>query len=173
MSVTIRLARAGEAALLPPIERSAGESFRALPGFADWADGEIVPAAFHAPLIAAGTVWVADEAGAPVGFASTERVGDELHIWELNVRQDRQGRGLGRRLVETVADAARRERLAALTLTTFREVPWNAPFYARLGFMMIEGDVMGQRLRAILDHETAQGADPATRCAMRRPLQAA
>jgi GNAT superfamily N-acetyltransferase len=172
MAVTIRRARPGEAVLLPPIERSAGESFRTIAGFESWADADILPAAFHALRIAAGTVWVAVEAGVPLGFATAERIDDELHIWELDVRRDRQGRGLGRRLVEAAADVARRQGLAALTLTTFRDVPWNAPFYARLGFVPLEGDAIGPRLAAILDHEAAQGTDPSTRCAMRRPLQA-
>lgn len=87
MSVTIRLARPAEAALLPPIERSAGESFRTIPGYESWADGAILPAEFHARHIAAGTVRVAVEAGAPVGFVCAERVGREIHIWEPDVRR--------------------------------------------------------------------------------------
>lgn len=170
MSATIRLARPDEAALLPPIERSASESFRTIAAFASWADAALLPAEFHAPRIAAGAVWVAEEGGVPVGFACAERIAGELHIWELDVRQDRQGHGIGRRLLEAVLAAARREGIAAVTLTTLREVPWNAPFYERLGFVLLEREAIGPRLAAILDREAEQGADRGTLCAMRRSL---
>jgi GNAT superfamily N-acetyltransferase len=170
MNTLIRLARPEEAALLVSVERSAGERYRTIPAYACWSDADLLPAAFHADRIAAGTVWVAEEAGAPVGFATAERLGDVLHIWELDVRLDRQGQGLGRRLVEAVADAARRQGLAAVTLTTFREVPWNAPFYTMLGFVLLEGEAVGATLAAIIDDEVEHGADRGTRCAMRLPL---
>ena len=58
---------------------------------------------------------------------------------EVSVRHDSQGNGLGRRLVEAAMEYAQSEGLRCVTLTTFAEVPWNAPFYERLGFC-IEGD---------------------------------
>ena len=170
MDIVIRLARPDEAALLVAIERSAGERYRSIPAYASWSDADLLPAAFHADRIAVGTVWVADEAGAPVGFATAERLGDVLHIWELDVRLDRQGQGVGRRLIEAVAEAARRQGLAAVTLTTFRDVPWNAPFYTHLGFVLLEGGAVGTTLAAIIDDEVAHGAERSTRCAMRLPL---
>ncbi|BFV60853.1 hypothetical protein KCMC57_up59570 [Kitasatospora sp. CMC57] len=47
----------------------------------------------------------------------------------------------------------------ALTLTTFAEVPWNAPYYVRCGFEVIEGDEVGPGLRAIRAREAAHGLD--------------
>ena len=42
--------------------------------------------------------------------------------------------GIGAGLVRAAQIDARNTGIKALTLTTFRDVAWNAPFYARLGF---------------------------------------
>ncbi|WP_373691614.1 hypothetical protein [Hyalangium versicolor] len=70
--------------------------------------------------------------------------------------------------MEEAAAYSRREGLAALTLTTFRGVPWNEPFYARLGFETLEGAAIGERLSAILRDEVLKGLPGERRCAMRR-----
>ena len=57
-----------------------------------------------------------------------------------------------------------------MTLTTFAEVPWNAPYYARLGFTILATDQLTPGLRRIRDHEVARGLDAWPRVAMRRPL---
>ena len=81
---------------------------------------------------------------------------------------DWQGKGIGRRLIACVADQARKRGLASLTLTTFRDVPWNAPFYARLGFEMIT--TLTPELREKREEEMAHGLAYDARCAMRLPL---
>jgi hypothetical protein len=56
-----------------------------------------------------------------------------------------------------------------VTLTTFRDVPWNMPFYARLGFEIVPPEQVGPALFAIVEGETRRGLDPARRVVMRRP----
>ena len=56
----------------------------------------------------------------------------------------------------------------AVTLTTFRDVPFNMPFYARLGFEVIPHDELTAELRLVVDDETRRGLDPTRRVAMRR-----
>ncbi|MBS0297776.1 MAG: GNAT family N-acetyltransferase [Proteobacteria bacterium] len=168
MSFTIRPTRPEEAALLPAIERSAGEAFRVYPDLAWLADGDDLPAEHHALRIAEGLSWVAvDAADAPFGFLIAERFEGALHIEELDVRQDRQGRGVGRALLRHVIAWARAEGLHAVTLTTFRDVAWNAPFYAREGFELLEGEAIDARLQALLVAEADRGLKPEGRCAMR------
>lgn len=107
----------------------------------------------------------------PVGFACVEIVDGLAHIWQLSVLPSKGKRGLGRALVEAVCDWAQLNGLAAVTLTTFRDVPWNAPFYARLGFRVVEAPSPG--LQAIRDHERDVGDDAfGPRVAMRIDLQA-
>ena len=88
----------------------------------------------HLGRIREGRCWVAvDEDDIPVGFLSAEMVVErELHIHEMSVASMFQGRILGRTLIQTAVEWAATKHLAALTLTTFLDVPWNAPFYSRL-----------------------------------------
>ncbi len=82
-----------------------------------------------------GHLWVAlSPTGHCVGFALVEPSGDRLHLEELDVLPEHGGRGLGRALVSEVERWAIDNHFAEITLTSYRDVPWNAPFYARLGF---------------------------------------
>ena len=162
--VFIRLARAGDAPRLVGVEASAGELFRTLPDLAWIADEPLGEPEDFLDLIAAGTVWVAeDRAAGVIGELRGEIVNDVLHIVELAVAPDFQLRGLGRRLIDAARDLARARGLAALTLTTFRHVAWNAPFYARYGF--VELTAPDARLSDIVRAEDARGLP--NRCAMR------
>ncbi len=165
-TVSIRLARAADAIKLPEVERSAGEAFRALPDLAWIADDHIEPAEAYLPLIAAGTVWVAETADSMIaGVLLAEAAADALHIAELSVAIAFQQRGIGRRLLDAALAWARAKTLSALTLTTFRHVPWNAPFYTRYGFRELTGSACDARLVQILRGETERGLT--NRCAMR------
>jgi len=125
-------------------------------------------AADHRPFAAQGLVWVAeDAAGRLIGFATCEAFEHELHLWELAVRHDAQGKGAGRAMIAAVADEARARGLPAVTLTTFRDIPWNAPFYARCGFVELSGDDLGPFLTLVREKEVEIGLDVANRCAMR------
>ncbi|WP_339533206.1 GNAT family N-acetyltransferase [Pseudomonas mucidolens] len=167
MSIVIRLAVPRDAVLLPAIERSAAQAFRRIEGLHWLAEAQVMAVEQHRRLIALSTCWVAmDASNQRVGFLSAQRYGDDLHIHELSVKQSMQGQGVGRRLLETVMNAAISQRLRAVTLTTFSEVPWNAPFYQRLGF---EQDVLAKsdpRLAALLRDEYLYGFAPDSRCAM-------
>lgn len=163
MSGLIRPATPAEAELLPEIERSAGEAFRG--SVHDWvADHDVTPADAYPPLIASGLVWVALTGDSPAGFVACEAFDDALHVWELAVRHDRQGRGLGRSLMRAAIEAAAARHLPVVTLTTFLNIPWNAPFYESLGFRVIAASEMPSRLAEALSGETARGL--IDRCAM-------
>jgi N-acetylglutamate synthase-like GNAT family acetyltransferase len=121
-------------------------------------------------MLAEGLVWVAEDDGALIGFAACQAFQDALHLWELAVRRDRQGEGAGRALVATAVAEARRLELPAVTLSTFRDIPWNAPFYTRLGFRELAPNALNGRLTAILMRERRLGLDAEARCAMRLDL---
>ncbi|MFC3078171.1 GNAT family N-acetyltransferase [Phenylobacterium terrae] len=162
----IRAARADELPKLPEIERSAAALFEGAGQPMDVLTN-VTPGEVWAPRQAAGTVWVADDgSGEPVGFLAAEVFKDELHVWELDVRHDFQGRGLGRRLMAHAMEWAQARGLARLTLTTFRDIPWNAPFYASLGFVETAGEELSVRLAEVLSLEASKGLNPAERCAM-------
>ncbi|MBP1851455.1 GNAT family N-acetyltransferase [Rhizobium halophytocola] len=132
----------------------------------------IADAHLHRTRIAAGLTWVStDASGRPLGFITIERHDDTIHIAELSVGRAAQGHGHGRALMDAVIAAAMHSGAAAITLTTFRDVAWNRPFYERLGFSIVDDRTAGPRLIAVLQAEAQLGFDPATRCAMRRLLR--
>ena len=167
---TVRIAQDAEAEALPGIEQSAGEAYRGITELAWIADDDNQTVERHCELIAEGTCWVAVEHDEPVAFLSAEIRDDTLHIWELAVRLDRQRLGIGRALLDKAIADARERRLAALTLTTFRDVIWNAPFYQKLGFQVLDDAQTGDRLRQILCREIEHGMPASRRCAMRLVL---
>ena len=123
----------------------------------------------HQAFVEAGGSWVAEGPdGRILGFACARFEDQALHLHEVSVRREAQGQGVGRKLLQQVADAARHAGARELTLTTFADVPWNAPFYARLGFEVIDEGLLDARLQQILADERAHGL--AGRCAMRLGL---
>ncbi len=61
-----------------------------------------------------------------------------------------------------------------MTLTTYRDVPWNAPYYARLGFEVVADEDLGPGLRAVRELEVERGLDRWPRVVMTRhvPIEA-
>jgi GNAT superfamily N-acetyltransferase len=171
MPSIIRLAVPEDAQLLPAIETSAAQAFRMIDELNWLAESPPMSIERHSQLIALSTCWVAlDTENRPQGFLSAELHGSDLHIYELSVIQSMQGQGTGRRLIESAKDYARSSRLSFITLTTFTNVPWNAPFYARIGFQTKATADLDQRLAAILSEEYKHGFAPGSRCAMVWPV---
>ena len=117
-----------------------------------------------------GHLWVALADGVPVGFAHIEVLEPGIaHLEEIDVHPAHGRRGLGRRLVITVCRWAATNGYSWVTLTTFRDVPWNMPFYARLGFEEIPLKELSPALLCVIEDEARRGLDPRRRLAMRRP----
>jgi hypothetical protein len=57
--------------------------------------------------------------------------------------------------LQAAVDRARSEGHHELTLSTFAEVPWNAPFYRRHGFEVVRRP--GPLLQRIVEKEEAMG----------------
>ncbi len=166
----VRAARPEDAVLLPAIEMSAGAVFRAAPGLEWIADDAVMSEDDHRRFIGQGTAWVAQAPGGPLcGFLVAEIFGCELHVWELAVDACFQRMGLGRRLMDAACSHARDADLTAITLTTFRDLAWNAPWYARMGFREAPAPP-GSRLRAVLEAEIQHGLPAQRRVALRLPM---
>lgn len=184
----IRPATTTDLPALQDIERAAGEPFRAL-GMASVADDEPPTLAELERYRAAGRAWVAIEpegptsperrpgadgpsAGTPIAYLISWHLEADLteHIEQVSVHPRAARRGVGRALIEHVAAFARTRGSTALTLTTFAEVPWNAPYYARIGFSPLPEAELTPALRAIRAHEAGLGLDRWPRLCMRRDL---
>lgn len=116
-----------------------------------------------------GHLWVALADDVPVGFAHAEILEPGVaHLEEIDVHPEHARRGLGTSLVMAVCAWAAAGGYRAVTLTTFRDVPFNMPFYARLGFEVIPPAELSPALRSVVQAETRRGLNPARRVAMRR-----
>jgi RimJ/RimL family protein N-acetyltransferase len=122
---------------------------------------------------AAQALWIAaDVKDAPVGFALFERSADGVHLEELDVLPEHGQRGLGSRLLQAVLAQAFEEGAARVTLNTFRAVAWNAPFYARRGFVELAEADWPPAVAERVASEAARGMRPADRVVMERVLRA-
>jgi GNAT superfamily N-acetyltransferase len=157
----IRVAREDELDRLREIERSAGLGFAEL-GMAAIAEDEPPTIETLREYQRDGRAWVHGDPA--VAYLIADRVDGCLHIEQVSVHADHAGHGIGRRLVEHVASEAG----TPLTLTTFADVPWNAPYYERLGFRRLTDDELTPGLRKIRAAEAEHGLDRWPRVAMRR-----
>lgn len=166
----IRRAEPEDLAALPAIEIAAGESFRAL-GMDEIADDPAPSVAALAEYQADGRAWVTtDDLNRPVGYILVELIGDDAHIEQVTVHPDHAGKRLGAGLIDAVAVWARGEGIRALTLTTFQDVPWNAPYYARIGFRIVPAEEWSPGIRGIVTAEALHELDRWPRVVMQREL---
>lgn len=163
----VRLARVEEADRFCEIEDDAGMLFATAQGYEWIAElGNRAPEEWAAAA-REGLCWAADnEDRQTVGVVAARAIGADLFIVELAVTMAEQGRGSGGRLLDAVEAHARSKDLRAVTLTTFRDVPWNGPAYTRRGYAPVAPEGMPPYLREILAEEAANGLPADLRCAM-------
>ena len=167
----MRVRRCGVAELsaVQEIDRAAGQMF------AQVSRPEVCGMLWHPEALAAcraeGRLWVITGADdRPAGFVITDMVDGCVHVEQLSVDPGNARRGLGRALLEHTAEQATAAGVPALTLTTFADVPWNAPYYVRCGFRVLEDREVTAGLRAIRQREASFGMDRWPRVCMRRDL---
>jgi ribosomal protein S18 acetylase RimI-like enzyme len=169
VGVEVRPAAPADLVTMQQVGARAGRRFAAVD------DPVVAACADHPPLAldrlaacqAAGRAWVAVAGPDLAGFVVADLVDGSDHIEEVAVDPEHGRRGIGRALVATVVDHAIRHGLPAVTLTTFRGVPWNEPWYRGLGFRVLAEDEIGQQLRALREEEALVGLLPDNRVCMR------
>lgn len=167
MTLHIRPARADEIERVRDIERLSATRFLGTERAA-LADDEPTDAAILAARIGEGGLLVAAEAGAPVAFVMFRPVEGCAYVEQIDVAPSHARRGIGARLLDVVADLAGARGWPALTLSTFKDVPFNAPYYARLGFAEV-GELTPGLVEIRAEHE-ARGLDETARVFMRREV---
>jgi 4-diphosphocytidyl-2-C-methyl-D-erythritol kinase len=175
-SYHIRLALPQDTAFLPSIERQAAKLFENWLGetgltLEALARVNSVEDFDHAQR--AGRLWVAvSPLGELVGFVLVLDLGGMPHIEELDVLPEHGGRGLGSRLLEEVCGWAREAGYPKVTLSTFRDVPWNAPFYQRHGFRIVEAAELSEQHVQLVRSEKERGLRTDLRVVMEYIIQA-
>jgi len=167
----IRLATNADCKLLPGIAASAGRAFSEI-GMADVADDAAPPATAWEPHCESGTLFVAvDEADRPFGFLAAGAQGALLFIYELSVAFERQRQGAARALMAAAEAKAKQLNLFEVYLTTFCDVPFNRPVYAKLGYVVVSDHELPSVLSPVMEAERRRWREPdRLRCAMRKQL---
>jgi GNAT superfamily N-acetyltransferase len=169
-AISIGPSRQDEVALLPDIERRAARLFAAEDVPPELLDN-VTPVEDYEDAHADGRLFVArDPQERVVGFVHLIWLAGRAHLEELDVEPEFGRQGIGRRLVEAACDWARNEGCDSITLSTFRDVAWNAPFYARQGFEVIAESALSPALVTLREREAEDGLDPAKRVMMIRRL---
>ncbi|MBD0322205.1 MAG: GNAT family N-acetyltransferase [Aldersonia sp.] len=152
------------------IEAAAGQTFRTV-GMDRIADDAAPSAERLARYVQKqrGWVWAAD--GEPAaGYLLVDIVDGHAHIEQVSVHPDYAGRRIGAALVEYAVQWGAARSLDVVTLTTYRDVAWNAPYYWRMGFRPVPENRLGAGLRTIRQREIQAGLDEWPRVTMRRCL---
>lgn len=168
----IRPAAEAELPLLRDIEWAAGVCFRGI-GMPEIADDEPLSVGDLDAFRRAGRAWVAVDGtgqGPVVAYLVAAQVDGNLHIEQVSVHADAARRGIGRALIDHAAGHAVEHGLPALTLTTFSDVAWNAPYYRRIGFRTLRDDEVTPELGELRRREAAHGLDRWPRECMVRPV---
>ncbi|MFR9770549.1 GNAT family N-acetyltransferase [Nocardia sp. SC052] len=167
----IRPATSRDLPVLQDIERAAGEPFARI-GMTTVADDEPPSLATLRQFQQAGRAWVWTDDDLPIGYLVAAVVDGNAHIEQVSVRPDHARRRIGKRLLDRAARWAAVAGLPAMTLTTFTEVPWNGPYYERLGFRYLSAWEETPGLVALRAAEQAHGLDRWPRACMRAELSA-
>lgn len=145
----IRPATADDLRATVTIEEAADALLVELFGAVDWPPPASTEDRLHSP----GFVLVAVMEGVPVGFVQVIETDGHAHLEQLSVLPAHGRRGHGRRLVHAALDEASRRGHGRITLRTYSDVAWNAPFYATCGFRRTEPDT--DFLRSLVQVERA------------------
>lgn len=166
----IRKARLEDVARLRDIETAAGEAFRGI-GMHVIADDDPPSVQELSRYVASGRCWVstAGEQQA-VAYILIDKVDGNVHIAQVTVHPQYARQGIGSALIDEVASWSAPQGFEAITLTTFRDVPWNRPYYERLGFAVVPERLWRAGIRRLVLAEAAGGLAAWPRVVMKRGL---
>ena len=158
LPIVVRTAAADDVASMQAVDIAARQRFREID------DPRIARSADDPPYWSEGLTraaneqraWVAvNDLGEVIGFALAWVIDGEGHLDELAVTPAHGRRGVGRALVDEVLAWSAAQGLRSVTLITFRDVPWNGPFYEKLGFKAVTA--LTPALQAALDQSAKWG----------------
>lgn len=166
----IRMTSEADLPVLRDIERAAGRWFAEI-GMTEVAEDDPPSPEVFSEFHSHGRAWVyVDESDSPIAFALADVVDGNAHLEQVSVHPDHAGNRIGQALIGRVMSWARTTGFPALTLTTFTEVPWNGPYYEKLGFRSLPPSEETPGLREIRAAEAARGLDRWPRVCMRIDL---
>jgi GNAT superfamily N-acetyltransferase len=148
---SIRLAREADLPLIGPIEDAADRLFAERFGGVDWPGSSSGEERAAEP----GFLLVAEHDGTVVGFTHVLDLDGHWYLEQIAVEPAHGRRGVGAALLEATHDELCRRGAEEVALMTYADVPWNAPFYARHGY--VELDPLPDWLLPVRENEETFG----------------
>ena len=167
MTPLIRCARPDELAHIVALEAAADAPFHDLDPHVVF---EPTTVADLQPSCAAGRLLVAEHLGHLCGFIRIDVIDGRPHVEQVSVDPAHAGQRIGAALLSAVEQWAATRGFHSLTLTTYCDVPWNGPYYSRLGWTVLNPGQQGPELRALRERERDQGLEVWPRQAMIKRL---
>ncbi len=169
----VRLAKKVDLSYIPTIETAAAKLFEPyaaqLEISVDLLSG-LTPMSFLERAQVEKRVWVAIAKGHPVGFIVAKFLRESCFVVEIDVLPAYGRQGIGTALIAGCCEGARSRNQKQITLTTFRYVPWNIPFYRQCGFEILSPDRWSYEIKAIVQHEARYGFAQKHRVVMHKLL---
>ena len=164
----IRPGAAADLQRLVDVEIEAGQVFRTI-GMPEVATG-VPQISDLREAVEADRLWVTEVGSEVAGYISAEVLDGKAHVAQVSVAPAFAGRALGRAMIELLEDWGRAAGRPATTLTTFRDVPWNGPYYLRLGYRVLrQADIGPELARTMALEASLPGIEASMRCAMVKP----
>ncbi|MBA8877953.1 GNAT family N-acetyltransferase [Phyllobacterium myrsinacearum] len=164
-----RSGEAGDVPVIAAIERASAARFLDI-GMPEIAGDDPTPEAVVLKRIAQDRLFVAVDVQ-PVGFVIFHVIDNHLYVEQIDVDPQYAGKRIGSALIGLVEERARAEARMGLLLSTFRDVPWNAPYYRRLGFTDVPDTALSPALERIRQLHIEKGFDETRRVFMQKSLR--
>jgi ribosomal protein S18 acetylase RimI-like enzyme len=139
-------------------------------GHPEFLDGCTIPDGAAARAIDEQRMFVVEVDGRVEGWMFLTRDEGELSIGQLAVHPAQQRLGIGSALLRYVIALAYQAGEQTVVLNTQSDVPWNRPWYERLGFRVVETADWTGTMHAIVAEQSDAGLDWTTRVHMRRHI---
>lgn len=146
-----RLSRTEDVADLCRISAEARLRYRTFPSLAHIADAPaLTPVRFEACRV---VVALDSDSHKIMGFAAMRPLDGLLYLDNISVGPSASGMGIGAKLLSAVIEHAESLGVQAVSLTTFREPPWNGPWFRKDGFLTMPGAYIGEGLKQVMDRQ--------------------
>lgn len=153
MSLTIRRAASGELSALVALEQAADRLFPV----GRVVEGDTLSVAEHRTFMTEGLLLVASHEATLVGFVACKYTANGMHMYALAVHPEHMRKGFGTQLVRSVVANAQARSCKSISITTFEDICFNAPYYEKLGFRTLADDELSVMLKTILTAERSAG----------------
>lgn len=172
--VKIRSVRANEIDTLQHIDLKSSEIFKGT-GLIDFGDNSAhllpIPETRLRSGLGDSLLWVATNGrDIPIGFVLCAHKQNSLYLDQVSVLPEFGRQGIGRQLVQVAIEETRQQEYDYISLSTFRDIPWNGKFYRRLGFKEIPNRKLQDWQLELIQLQRAT-MDISKRCFMKKSVK--